>query len=64
MGYLNNYFYIYNFEQAKYFINKGLYLVEIKKTTKGDIYHKFIRDKDSEQIFLEWKKQKYGEKAF
>lgn len=61
--YLNNYFYIYNFDQAKFFINMGLPVIDIKKTSRGDVYHKFVRDKESEQIFYKWKKEKYGEKA-
>ena len=57
------YFYIYNFVQAKFFINNGLKVIEIGKGSKGDIYHKFIRDEKSEKVFYEWKRRKYGDKA-
>lgn len=54
------YFYIYNFLQAKYFIDNGLTVIEISKGSKGDIYHKFLRNEQSERIFYNWKEKKYG----
>lgn len=57
------YFYIYNFAQAKFFIDNGLSVVDIGKGNKGDIFHKFIRSKESEDIFMKWKQKKYGERA-
>lgn len=57
------YFYIYNYYQAKYFIDNGLKVIDIKKGNKGDIYHKFIRDQESEQVFMNWKRNKYGVRA-
>ena len=57
------YFYIYNYKQAKFFIDNGLTVIDIDKGKKNDIYHKFIRDEKSEKIFMEWKKNKYGERA-
>jgi hypothetical protein len=57
------YFYIYNYKQAKFFIDKGLKVVDIDKGKKDDIYHKFIKNEESEKVFMEWKQNKYGEKA-
>jgi hypothetical protein len=53
----NKYFFIYNFKQAKYFIDNGLEVLSIGKGNKGDIYHKFLRDEKAEELFLEWAKQ-------
>ncbi len=57
------YFYIYNFAQTQFFIKNGLVIVDIGKGNKGDIFHKFIRCKESEDIFMKWKQKKYGERA-
>lgn len=57
------YFYIYNFAQAKFFIDNGLSIIDISKGNKNDIYHKFIRNEISEIIFMKWKQLKYGERA-
>lgn len=57
------YFYIYNPYQAKFFIDMGLTVLSISKGAKGDVYHKFLRDKKSEKIFMEWKRKKYGNMA-
>lgn len=51
------YFYIYNFEQAQFFINHGLEVIEINRGKKGDIYHKFLRDKKANEIFDKWVKR-------
>ena len=51
---MKKYFYIYNFEQAKFFIDSGLKLLEIGKGTYGDIYHKFERNEVSENVFTLW----------
>ena len=51
---MNRYFYIYNFEQAKFFINSGLPVLDIRKAPKGDIYHKFLRDAKAEEVFQNW----------
>ena len=48
------YFYIYNFSQAQFFIDNGIPLLEIGKGSKGDIYHKFIRDDLSNKVFDKW----------
>lgn len=58
-----NYFYIYNFDQVKFFLENNLKIIDIGKGNKGDVYHKFIRDTESEKIFMDWKRKKYGEKA-
>lgn len=57
------YFYIYNFTQTKFFIDNGLQIIDIGKGSKGDIYHKFVRDSKSEEIFFKWKQQKYEDRA-
>lgn len=60
---MNEFFYIYNPEQALYFIQNGALLIDIGKGSKGDIYHKFPRDKKHEGLFMDWKRRKYGDKA-
>jgi len=57
------YFYIYNYKQALFFIQNGLEIIDIDKGKENQIYHKFIRDDKSEQIFMAWKQIKYGDKA-
>lgn len=57
------YFYIYNFKQALFFIQNGLIPIDIDKAKNGDVFHKFNRDKNSEDIFMKWKKEKYGDAA-
>jgi hypothetical protein len=57
------YFYIYNYVQALFFINNGLEVLDIGRGNQKDVYYKFLRDDKSEQVFMEWKKRKYGEKA-
>ena len=57
------YFYIYNYKQALFFIQNGLEVIDIDKGKENQIYHKFIRDDKSEQIFMKWKQIKYGDKA-
>ena len=57
------YFYIYNYRQAKYFIDNGLKVIDINTGKKNDIYHKFLRDKIAEKVFMDWKKRKYGKRA-
>ena len=51
----NHYFYIYNRYQAKFYIDEGLKVLEIGKGSHGDIYHKFLRDDESEAVFDKWK---------
>lgn len=49
------YMYIYNLQQALFFIQNKLIPTEIsisKKTKK--VYFKFIRDEKTEQVFSEW----------
>ncbi|MED3562222.1 hypothetical protein [Bacillus xiapuensis] len=55
---MNKYFYIYNPNQADYFLKSGLQVIEIGKGAKGDIYIKFIRNEKSEEIFTQWCKGK------
>lgn len=55
----SRYFYIYNFEQAKFFINNGLKVIDINKGDKGDVYIQFLRDDDAEKVFSLWMNRKY-----
>ena len=59
----SKYFYIYDFKQALFFINNGGFLLEIAKGDKGDVFHKFPRDIKHEELFMDWKRQKYGNNA-
>lgn len=54
---IKNFFYIYNFKQAKFFIDNDLSPIEIKKSNQGKVYQKFIRNKDSELVFDKWCKR-------
>lgn len=56
-------FYIYNFDQARYFINRGLPLLEIGRGSRGDVYFSFARDDLAENVFMDWKRLKYGNHA-
>ncbi len=60
---MDKFFYIYNPEQALYFIQNGALLINIGKGSKGDTYYKFPRDDRHEALFMDWKKRKYGDKA-
>ncbi len=53
------YLYIYNLEQAKFFINNGLKVTHIGKGTRGDIFIKFVRDEECEKVFNMWMVRKY-----
>ena len=46
--------YVYNFEQAKFFINNGLKVMDIAKADKGDVYIMFVRDEECERVFGLW----------
>ena len=41
----------------------GAYLVDINKGSKGDVYYKFPKDDKHEELFMNWKIRKYGDKA-
>ena len=58
-----DFFYIYNFKQALFFIQNGLIPIDIDKAKNGDVFHKFIRNEETENIFMKWKKLKYGDAA-
>lgn len=60
---MDKFFYIYNPKQALYFIQNGAVLLDINKGSKGDIYYQFPRDEKHEDLFMDWKKRKYGDKA-
>lgn len=48
------FYYLYNLQQSLYFINAGLKVIEIGVGNKGDVYHKFERNAESEAVFTEW----------
>lgn len=52
------YFYIYNIEQADFFIKNGLQVNSVGKGKKNDIYLKFVRDEESEKVFSLWVQSK------
>ena len=47
--------YIYNNKQALFFIKHGACLEDIGVGSKGDVYHKFPRNEETEKIFTNWK---------
>lgn len=49
-------FYIYNRFQALFYIHSGLTVLEIGVGSKGDIFHRFERNAESERVFAEWRK--------
>lgn len=57
------YFYIYDLKQALFFIQNGAHLIDIAKGSKGDLFHKFPRDEEHETLFMNWKREKYGDNA-
>lgn len=60
---MDKFFYIYNPKQALYFIQNGASLIKIGKGSKGDVYYQFPRDDQHEELFMGWKRRKYGDKA-
>jgi len=48
------YFYIYNKTQATFFVNNGLEVLEIQKSSQGNMYFKFLRDQKAEEVFSMW----------
>lgn len=54
----NKYFYIYNYEQASFMVKEGLPVIDVGKGNKNDIYIKFLRDNDAENIFKKWRLRK------
>lgn len=53
-----DYFYIYNIQQARFFLNKGLIPIDIGIGNRKEVFLKFIRDQKSEEIFFEWSNRK------
>lgn len=51
---MSQYFYIYNLEQAKFFIDSGLRVIDIRIGSRGHVYHKFVRDNEAEFVFKLW----------
>jgi len=47
-------FYIYNFRQNKFFIEKGLSPIDCGVGKKGDPYLIFERDENAEGVFQDW----------
>lgn len=48
-------YYIYNRFQALFYINAGLTVLEIGVGSKGDIFHRFERNAESERVFAVWR---------
>jgi hypothetical protein len=51
---MKKYFYIYNPIQANFFVLNGIQVLEIGKGSKGNIYVKFPRNVQSEEVFSRW----------
>ena len=49
-----NYFFIYNVKQANFFLHKGLLPVNIGLGARNEVFLKFVRNPESEEIFYEW----------
>lgn len=49
-----NDFYIYNLEQANFFIKEGVSVVEVGRGKKNDFYIKFLRNSLSNLVFDKW----------
>lgn len=48
------YFYIYNLRQARFFMDHGLFTLEVDRGKRGDVYVKFLRDDKAEEVFGKW----------
>lgn len=48
------FFYIYNLEQANFFINNNIPIIKVGKGKDGDFYVKFPRNNHSEEVFTLW----------
>jgi hypothetical protein len=51
---MDKFYYIYNPHQANYFNLNGVPVLEIGKGSKGDIFIKFPKNKQSEEVFGRW----------
>jgi hypothetical protein len=59
-----DYFFIYNPEQIKYFINEcNLKIIDFGTGNKGDAFIKFYNNNEFQKAFMSWKRIKYGDKA-
>lgn len=49
-----NKIYIYNFTQAKFFLQNGIYPIDSGYGKKGDPYLIFIKDSKYKEVFNRW----------
>lgn len=49
-----NDFYFYNITQCQFFIQNGVPVLDVGKGSKGDIFIKFPRNEQSEEVFSRW----------
>lgn len=47
-------FYIYNLEQANFFLQKGLVPIEVGLGTMKTMFVRFRRDDEAERVFTQW----------
>lgn len=52
------YYYIYNRKQALFFIKNGAIPIDIGVGKKRDVYHKFAKDKLTENLNNKWRNNK------
>jgi hypothetical protein len=52
---MTDFFYIYNLAQAKFFIDSGLKVEEIGVGSKGDVFHRFVRNQEADIVFEKWR---------
>jgi hypothetical protein len=55
---MDKFFYIYNPDQADYFIKNGLLVIGAGKGKFNDFYYKFVRDEQAEEVFKKWVERK------
>ena len=54
-----NPYYIYNFNQINWMLEQGCIPIGIGKALKGDIYLRFPRTQEIEEIVRKWKLREY-----
>ena len=55
---VNRYFYIYNIKQAQFFLQNGLMPVDVGMGVEKDVFIKFVRDEQAENVFNQWVNRK------
>lgn len=49
-----DYFYVYNIQQARFFIKNGLVPTDVGIGTKREVFIKFVRNQEAEDVFTKW----------